>query len=458
MVNKKINFGVLLQGPGANRNAWKHPSVPPDASVKFDFYVDCARKAEAAGIAFVFIADGLYITEDSAPHFLNRFEPVALLSALAAVTSTIGLVGTISTSYSDPYTVARQLASVDLISGGRAGWNVVTSPLEGSGKNYGREHPDHALRYKIAEEHLQVVKGLWDSWDDDAFIRDRATGRFFDPARLHRLNHQGRFFSVEGPLNICRSPQGQPVIFQAGSSDDGIGFAGRYAEAVFTDAGTLEDGRAFYRRVKESAAAQGRNPDDVKILPGIGPIVGATEQEAKDKYHQVRNLLSPEEALTALGHFFQQYDFSVHPLDGPFPDLGELGNDGFRATTDNIKRMAVERRLTLREVAYEVSMRRASIGTSEAFTFVGTANKVADEMIQWVEEGAADGFMLVQPVVGFGLDDFIRHLLPVLTARGYYDPVPGGTTLRDRLGLPYCKSRHATMSSGSIRHDGAADR
>ncbi|MES2937610.1 MAG: LLM class flavin-dependent oxidoreductase [Pseudomonadota bacterium] len=452
MASKKMNFGVLLQGPGANRNAWRHPSVPPDASVDFNFYVDRARKAEAAGIAFAFIADGLYINEESAPHFLNRFEPIALMSALAAATSAIGLVGTLSTSYSDPYTVARQLASVDMISGGRAGWNVVTSPLEGSGKNYGRAHPDHALRYKIAQEHLDVVKGLWDSWDDDAFLRDRATGRFFEPAKLHRLNHQGRFFSVEGPLNIGRSPQGQPVIFQAGSSDDGIDFAGRNADVVFTDGGTFEDGRAFYRRVKERAAALGRNPDDVKILPGIGPIVGATEQEAKDKYHQVRDLLSPKEALTALGFFFQQYDFSVHPLDGPFPDVGDLGSDGFRATTDNIKRVARERRLTLREVAYEVSMRRLSAGTPEALTFIGTANKVADEMIRWVEEGAADGFMLVLPVVGFGLDDFVRHLLPVLAARGYHDPVPGATTLRDRLGLPYCESRYAAVSSGPIPH------
>lgn len=447
MANRKIHFGVLLQGPGANRNAWRHPSVPPDASVRFGFYVDRARKAEAAGIDFAFIADGLYIDEASAPHFLNRFEPVALLSALAAATSRIGLVGTISTSYSDPYTVARQLASVDLISGGRAGWNVVTSPLEGSGLNYGRPHPDHALRYKIAQEYLDVVKGLWDSWEDDAFVRDRATGRFFDPAKLHRLNHQGQFFSVQGPLNICRSPQGQPVIFQAGSSGDGIAYAGRNAEAVFTDAGTLEEGRVFYRRVKETAAAAGRNPDHVKILPGIGPIVGETEQDARDKYQQVRDLLPPKEALTALGFFFQQYDFSRHPLDGPFPfsEVGDLGSDGFQATTENIKRMARERRLTLREVAYDVAMRRASAGTSEAFTFIGTAGKVADEMIQWVEEGAADGFMLVLPVVGFGLDDVIRHLLPALAARGYHDAAPGGTTLRDRLGLPYRESRYAAV-------------
>jgi len=441
MTKKHINFGVLIQGPGANMNAWKHPSVPPDASVNFDFYVDRTRKAEAAGIAFAFIADGLYITGKSAPHFLNRFEPIALLSALAAVTTKIGLVGTISASYSEPYTVARQFASLDLISRGRAGWNVVTSSLEGTGKNYGRVHPDHALRYEIAEEHLEVVKGLWDSWDDDALIRDRESGRFFDADKLHRLDHQGRFFSVEGPLNIRRSPQGQTVIFQAGSSDDGIGFAGRHADAVFSNGSTFEDARTFYRRVKASAAEHGRNPDDVKVFPGIGPIVGATDEEAADKYGQVRDLLSPQEALAYLGHFFQQHDFSVYPLDGPFPEIGDLGNDGFRSTTDNIKRLARERRLSLIEVAYEVATRRSNIGTSEAF--IGTPDKVADEMIRWVEEGAADGFMLGFPVVGFGLDDFTRQVLPVLTRRGYFNPELHGATLRDHLGLQYRESRYS---------------
>lgn len=445
MQNKrKINFGVLIQGPGANMNAWKHPSVPPDASVNFDFYVDRARRAEAAGIAFAFIADGLFITEKSAPHFLNRFEPIALLSALAALTTKIGLVGTVSSPYSEPYNVARQFASLDLISRGRAGWNVVTSSLEGTARNYGRAHPDHAERYEIAAEHLEVVQGLWDSWDDDALIRDRASGRFFDPAKLHRLDHRGRHYTVDGPLNIRRSQQGQPVIFQAGSSGDGVAFAGRYADAVFSNGGSFEDARNFYRRVKAAAAAAGRDPDHVKVFPGIGPIVGASQAEADDKYRQVRELLSPQEALAYLGHFFQQHDFSVYPLDGPFPEIGELGNDGFRSTTDNIKKLARERGLTLREVAYEVATRRSNIGTSEAF--IGTPGQVADEMIRWVEEGAADGFMLGLPVVGFGLDDMIHHVLPVLTERGYFDPLLRGRTLRDHLGLPYRESRHAAAA------------
>ncbi|MDZ4360338.1 MAG: NtaA/DmoA family FMN-dependent monooxygenase, partial [Variovorax sp.] len=257
MVMSNIQFGVMLQGAGSHMNAWKHPGGPADASVNLDFFIRNAQKAEAAGIAFAFVADGLYINEKSIPHFLNRFEPISILSALAAVTSKIGLAGTISSSYSDPFTVARQFASLDLISGGRAGWNVVTTPLEGSAKNYSRAHPEHALRYEIADEYLAVTQGLWDSWDDDAFVRDRESGQFFDRDKLHTLDHKGRFFQVAGPLNIQRSPQGQPVIFQAGSSDAGIGLAGKYADAVFTHSPSLEDTRAFLKQVKASAVAQG---------------------------------------------------------------------------------------------------------------------------------------------------------------------------------------------------------
>jgi FMN-dependent oxidoreductase (nitrilotriacetate monooxygenase family) len=422
--------------------------VPVDASLNFDFYVDRARTAEAAGIAFVFIADGLYIHEKSFPHFLNRFEPVALLSALAATTSKIGLVGTVSTSYSDPFTVARQFGSIDAISGGRAGWNAVTSPLEGSGKNYSRAHPDHALRYKIAEEYIEVVSKLWDSWDDDAFIRDRATGRFFDPAKMHRLNHHGHFFDVEGPLNIGRSAQGKPLIFQAGASDDGIRLAGLYADAVFSNGGSFEDGRTFYRKVKESAEAQGRRADEVKIFPGAGPIVGATEEDARRKCREIGSLLSIEDALAYLSHFFERHDFSVYPLDEPFPELGDIGKDSFRSTSDEIKRIARERRLTLREVAFETATVRAHIGTSESL--IGTADRIADELIHWVEGGAADGFMLGFPVLGSGLDDFVRHVLPVLAARGYHDVEQRGSTLRDHLGLPYgesCYARRARVSN-----------
>ncbi|MBW8462280.1 LLM class flavin-dependent oxidoreductase [Acidovorax sp.] len=436
-----IRFGVMLHGAGGHMNSWKHPAGPADASVNLGFYIETTKKAEANGIAFAFVADGLFINEKSIPHFLNRFEPISILSALAVATSKIGLAGTISTSYSEPFTVARQFASLDLISQGRAGWNVVTTPLEGTATNYSRNHPDHALRYEIADEYLQVTQGLWDSWDDDALVRNRETGQFFDRDKLHTLNHKGRFFQVAGPLNIGRSPQGQPVIFQAGSSDAGIGLAGKYADAVFTHSPSVEETRSFLRKVKASAVVHGRQADDVKIFPGIGPVVGATQEEAEAKYQAIRELLSVDEALAYLGRYFDHHDFSQYPLDEPFPELGEIGRNSFRSTTDRIKADAKARGLTLRQVALEAATPRSQ--------FVGTGARVADEIIRWVDEGAADGFILGFPVLSQGLDDFITHVIPVLEARGRYQRTLPGSTLRDHLGLPRKASRYAQADAGA---------
>jgi len=435
MVQKHIPFGIMLQGPGGHMNAWKHQSGPADASVNFEFFVKTARRAEAAGIAFAFVADGLYINAQSIPHFLNRFEPISILSALAASTSKIGLVGTVSTSYSDPFTVARQFATIDQISGGRAGWNAVTTPLEGSGRNYSREHPEHELRYEIADEYLDVIKGLWDSWDDDAFIRNRETGVYADKSKLHTLGHRGRFFRVEGPLNIGRSKQGQPVVFQAGASDSGIKLAGKHADAVFTNGGPIEDAKVFYKQVKQSTVAQGRRAAEIGLYPGIGPVVGATAEEAEQKYQAIRNLVTIEEALLYLGRFFDHHDFSVYPLDETFPDIGDIGKNSFRATTDRIKKTAREKNLTLREIALDAATPRTA--------FIGTAGHIADEIIRWAEEGAADGFILGFPVIAEGLNDFATHVLPILEQRGYFNPVLEGETLRDHLGLEYRQSRYA---------------
>ncbi|KVD89240.1 monooxygenase [Burkholderia stagnalis] len=439
MTRRSIPFGLMLQGAGSHMNAWRHPSNPPDASINLDFVTGIARKAEAHGIAFAFVADGLYINEKSIPHFLNRFEPITVLSALAAATRKIGLAGTISTSYSEPFTVARQLASLDVISGGRAGWNVVTTPLEGTAKNFGKAHPDHALRYEIADEYLSVVQGLWDSWDDDAFIRDRASGQFFARDRLHTLDHNGRFFQVAGPLNIQRSPQGQPVIFQAGSSDAGIGLAGKYADAVFTHSPSLDDTRAFTQRVKQSAVEHGRHADDVKVFPGIGPIVGRTAAEAEEKYQAIRDLLTIDEALAFLGRFFDHHDFTQYPLDAPFPELGEVGRNSFRSVTDRIKADAKRHGWTLRDTALAVATPRPN--------FIGTPERVADELIRWIDAGAADGFILGFAVQAQGVDDFFELVLPVLEARGRYSRELPGHTLRDHLGLPRKASRHATAAA-----------
>lgn len=435
MANRKqIKFGALIHGVGGNVSAWRHPEVPADASVNFQFYTQQAQKAEAGKFDLVFIADGLYINEKSIPHFLNRFEPITILSALAAVTSKIGLVGTLSSSYSEPFTVARQFGSLDHISGGRAGWNVVTSPLEGSASNFSKtDHPTHDERYKIAEEYLEVTRGLWDSWEDDAFVRDKESGVFFDPSKLHRLDHKGEYFSVQGPLNIARSKQGHPVIFQAGSSESGKKLAGKAADAVFTGHENIEDAKAFYKDVKDRAVAEGRSVDDIVILPGIGPIIGRTEEEAERKYQELAGLVTIENALNYLGRFFEHHDFSQYPLDEPFPELGDLGHNSFRSGTDKIKKTAKEQNLTLRQVALQSATPRGQ--------FVGTPEKVADLIQQWHEEGAADGF-IIHSSIPSGLNDFVELVVPILQERGIYRTDYESDTLRGNLGLPIPTNRY----------------
>lgn len=429
-----MKLGVMIQGPGGHMNSWKSKEVPDDASVNLNHYISVTKKAEAAGMDFVFIADGLHINEKSIPHFLNRFEPLTLLSALAAVTEKIGLAGTVSTTYSEPFNIARQFASLDKLSGGRAGWNVVTSPLEGTASNFNKgNHPEHKVRYQMADEYLDVVKGLWDSWEDDAFVRNRETGQFFNAEKMHRLNHSGEFFKAEGPLNINRSRQGQPVIFQAGSSKTGIRFAAKHGEAIFTNKSTLESSQEYYRALKKLAAENGRKPEDIAILPALSPIIGATEEEAEEKYNEIKNLISIEEALNYLGRFFDHFDFSQFPLDEPFPDIGDVGKNSFQSTTDDIKKRAKEENLTLREVALSVATPRNE--------FFGTYEQIADKMIEWVENEAADGFVISMYVLGKQYDDFLKHVLPLLERKGSFQSDGKSDTLRGNLGLSVPENR-----------------
>ncbi|MFD2830958.1 LLM class flavin-dependent oxidoreductase [Corticicoccus populi] len=436
MTNKKIQFGIILHGPGGHMNAWRSNEVPSDASTNFNHYLKITKKAENAGFSFVFVADGLYINEKSIPHFLSRFEPLTVLSALAPLTKNIGLVGTISTSYSEPYTVARQLASIDKISRGRAGWNVVTSPLEGSADNYSKDkHPEHSLRYDIAEEHLQVVQGLWDSWEDDAFVRDARNNQYFDKNKMHELNYKGEFFNVKGPLNIDRSEQGQPIIFQAGASKKGSGFAAKYADAVFTHGGTLEQAKDSYKALKEKVREAGRDENSVKVFPALSPIVGATHEQVQERYKEIQNLVTIDQALDYLGRYFDHHDFSQYDLDAPFPELGDVGKNSFQSTTDAIKQDAKENNWTLREVALRETTRETP--------FMGTYEEVADTLIEWIDNEAADGFVMTSHVLGSVYDDFINKVVPILVEKGYYDISYNGETLRDELGLPFKENRYS---------------
>jgi len=424
---RQLRLGTILHGASGNMSAWRHPAAVADASINFDFVQETARVAEQGKLDFLFVADGLYINEKSIPHFLNRFEPLTVLSALASVTRHLGLVGTLSTSYSEPFTVARQFASLDHLSHGRAGWNVVTSPLEGSAKNFSREkHPDHALRYRIADEYLDVVKGLWNSWEADAFIRDKASGQFFDPQKLHTLNHHGDFFQVAGPLNIGRTPQGRPIIFQAGASEDGKKLAARHADAIFTHHETLAEAQAFYRDVKQQLEQHGRRHDELHIFQGVSVIVGDSEADAEQQYQTTAALVSINDALNYLGRYFEHHDFSQYPLDEPFPEIGDLGQNSFRSTTDEIKRNARERQLTLRQVALESASPRPR--------FSGTAEQVADGLQAWFESRAADGF-IIQGGTPDTFPRFVEKVVPILQARGLFRTDYPGTTLRESLGL-----------------------
>ena len=439
----KMRLGTFLAGTGSNMASWRHPNAVTDGPINLDYYRKLTRKAEAAKLDFVFFGDGLYISEKSHPIFLNRFEPLTLLAALAMDTTHIGLAATLSTSYSDPFTVARQFASIDHISNGRAGWNIVTSPLEGSALNYSKsEHPQHDLRYRMADEFVEITKGLWDSWEDDAFTRDKEAGVFFDPEKMHRLNHKGEFFSVQGPLNISRSKQGRPVLIQAGSSEAGKNFASKVADAVFTGQSSLEGAAEFYRDVKARAVKHGRDANEILILPGCAPIVGRTPGEAEEKYQEIANLVVIEDALNYLGRYFNDMDFSIYGLDDPFPDLGDFARNGWESTTDRIKQLAKDENLTLREMALR--------STTPKPPFIGTPEQIADTMQGWFEAGAADGFMMNAAVLPDGFDDFIDHVLPILKDRGLFRTEYESDTLHGNLGLPKPANRYtAARKTGS---------
>ena len=443
----KMRLGTFLAGTGSNMASWRHPNAVTDGPINLDYYRKLTRKAEAAKLDFVFFGDGLYISEKSHPIFLNRFEPLTLLAALAMDTTHIGLAATLSTSYSDPFTVARQFASIDHISNGRAGWNIVTSPLEGSALNYSKpEHPQHDLRYRMADEFVEITKGLWDSWEDDAFTRDKGSGVFFDPEKMHRLNHKGEFFSVQGPLNISRSKQGRPVLIQAGSSEAGKDFASKVADAVFTGQSSLEGAAEFYRDVKDRAAKHGRDPDEILILPGCAPIVGRTTEEAEEKYQEIANLVVIEDALNYLGRYFNDMDFSSYGLDDPFPDLGDFARNGWESTTDRIKQLVKDENLTLRQMALR--------STTPKHPFIGTPDQIAGAMQAWFEAGAADGFMMNAAVLPDGFNDFIDQVLPILKDRGLFRTEYEAGTLHGNLGLPkpanrYTAARKATSTPGN---------
>ena len=434
---RRLKLGFILHGVGRTWDDWRHPDRDVRASTSFPFYLHQARLAERGKFDFLFVADSLSINEKSSPHYLNRFEPITILSALAGATTHIGLVGTLTVSYSEPFNVARQFASLDHISNGRAGWNVVTSWLGDTAANFSKDsHPEHHQRYRIASEYIDVVQGLWDSWEDDALVGDKAGGVFVNREKLHRLDHQGEFFQVRGPLNIGRSAQGQPVIFQAGASESGRDFAARRAEVVFCGPQTLAEAQDYYRDLKDRARKFGREADQPLILPGVAPVIGLTEEEAEQRYRELSSLGSLDSGLGFLARAFNDHDFTQYDLDAPFPDVEALGRNSNQSASLRILELVRRDNLTLRQIAERLATPRGD--------FVGTPGQVADALQNWFESEGADGFVLFETLPG-QLELFVERVVPLLQDRGLFHRDYEYSTFRENLGLPYPINRYTAQ-------------
>lgn len=429
MTGRKMRLGFLMEGQGYTWNDWRHPLVQSDAMYNFKYFKQQAQILERGLFDFCFIADNIYTTASAAPIAVSRLEPLTLLAALAAVTSHIGLAGTVSCTYSEPFNVARFFASLDHISDGRAAWNVVTSYLPDSGTNFSQTGlPDHDLRYRKAGEHLAVVRGLWDTWEDDAMVQDKASGVFLDKSKVHELNYRGEYYQCKGPINIARPPQGHPVIFQAGDSEVGRSFAARHADGIFSVPVTVEDAREFYRDIKSRAASLGRDPSHILIFPNIRVFVGRTRAEAREKYDERVALIGLDDSLARLSKFCDGFDFSGHDVDVPFPEeVFQHQARGLAGHVKKIEKMVRAEGLTLRQVLQRL--------TWPSDRFVGSAEDVADLMQHWFETGAADGFMMVDGRPG-DHGDIVALLVPELQKRGLFRTAYEGAMLRDRLGLP----------------------
>ena len=429
---KQLHLGAFMRPVSIHTGAWRYPGALPDANFSLKAIQRFIRSLEAAKFDYFFMADHLGVLNLPRQalmrsHTVTSFEPFTLLSALAGVTERIGLVATASTTYDEPFHVARRFASLDHISGGRTGWNVVTTSNPDSSRNFGLEtQPDHAARYHRAREFHDVVTGLWDSFADDAFVMDAEKGIYFDPARMRALNHKGEHFSVTGPLNIARPVQGWPVIFQAGASDPGRQLAAETAEAVFAAESTLEGSKAYYDDVKGRAATVGRNPDHIKIMPAVFLVVGDTVEEAQAKRAKLDSLVHYDSGIHSLSGMLG-HDVSSFDPDGPLPDIPE--SNASKSSRRFMIELARAENLTIRQLA-------AKAGSYGGLAFVGTAKTIADEMQHWLEQGACDGFTTMFPYLPEGLEDFTGKVVPELQARGLFRTEYEGETLRDHLGLP----------------------
>jgi FMN-dependent oxidoreductase (nitrilotriacetate monooxygenase family) len=430
--NRTLKFALGLFYPGGEHvSSWRLPDAQPERFLDFSYYRDLAQTAERGGFAALFLADELYVWDrfqSGVETTVNaRLEPFTLLGGLSQATEHIGLVATLSTSFNEPYHVARKLASLDFLSGGRAGWNLVTSASDEEARNFGRDvHLDHAVRYRRGREFVEVVNALIDSWEEDAVAADKASGIFSPQSKIHTIDHEGEFFRVRGPLNIARPPQGHPVLFQAGASEAGKDLAAATADAVFTFSGpSLRSGQEVYGDYKRRVRASGRDPRSLVVMPLLAPVLGSTEQEARGKADLILDLTPDQVALDLLSHRIGA-DFSDHDIDAVFEfDWADPKTfNQSQSAYDAIRKLVGDRRLTLREVYRE--------HVSAGFV-VTTPEQLGDRLEERFRQNAADGFILMAPSLPGGLDDFVEHVVPELVRRGVYDVDYTGPTLRENL-------------------------
>ena len=445
-MTRQLHLNAFLMTVGHHEAAWRSPRTTPDRVLDAAYWTDLARTAERGLFDSIFFADTSAVRDSVRWNVNGGLDPVSLLDVVLPATRHVGLIATVSTSFHDPFNLARRFATLDHLSGGRAGWNIVTSGTDAEARNFGRdEHRAHAERYELAAEFLEVASKLWDSWDDDAVALDRAAGIAVRTEAVRRIQHRGRFFRVDGPLTLPRSPQGRPLLVQAGSSTAGRDFAAQHAEAVFTAQQTLADGEAFAADLRGRLGRYGRRPEDVVILPGISPVLGGTEAEARALERELEELLVPEYGLEQLS-LMVGVPLGVEDLDRPLPDVPpEEAINGNKSRRTLVVELARREDLTVRRIIARLA------GGRGHRVFAGTPEQVADTIEEWFRAGAADGFNVMPPHLPGGLTDFVDHVVPILQARGLFRTEYTGRTLRENYGLARPENRYA----GDPAADGA---
>lgn len=444
MTKRQIKLGAFIPATAQHAAGWRHPESRPQDHLNIDYIIELAKTAEKGLFDAYFLADGLSVRWGSAVEGQLGlgdkgvgFEPVTLFAALSVATKNIGFIATASTTYEDPYILARKFASLDHISKGRAAWNVVTTASADTARNFGLEkHPDPKVRYERADEFIEVTQKLWDSWEDDAFLYNKENGQFFHADKVHEPLHKGKHFNVQGPLNVSRPPQGYPVIVQAGQSEDGRELAGKYAEVIFTAQQTLEDAQEFYRDVKSRLVKYGRHPDDLKIMPGVSIFVAKTEEEAKEKYDLLNSLIHPKVGLALLSGLAGGINLEKYDLDAPFPKLEDT-DINFSSRQQMMIDIARKHNFSIRELYQYIASARGH------WTLIGTPEQVVDQLQKWFENDGADGFNILPPSSPAGLNDFVEFIVPELQRRGLFRTEYEGTTLRENLGLKRPENQYA---------------